>query len=332
MPRFGLWYDFRNPAQWRRPLTDVYAETFEQIAWAETLGYADAWTTEHHFVPDDYSPSVLAICAAIAARTRTMRVGTSVLLLPMHDPVRVAEDAATVDVISGGRLDLGVALGYRLAEFAALGIPTNGRGRRMDEASEVLLRAWAPGPFTFEGAFYRYASLDVTPKPVQSPMPLWFGGLSPAAVKRAARFGTGFMAGAGPDLIPLFREERARLGRPPGEVSKALGFHAVARDPEAAWARVAPHVHYQRKLYAAWLNEAGTNIWPEPASPDEIRAAEPDLVVTPGRAKEIIAAALAANPGITHFHWAPVPPGLRPRDAAEGIALFAKEVMPAFVP
>src|SRR5688572_16625596 len=123
MVSFGLWFDFRNPPRWRRPLPEVYAETFEQIVLAESLGYDFAWTTEHHFVDDDYSPSLLPICAAIAARTQRLRVGTSVLLLPMHDPVRVAEDAATVDVISNGRLDLGVGLGYRLAEFAAVGIP-----------------------------------------------------------------------------------------------------------------------------------------------------------------------------------------------------------------
>ncbi|MGE5596321.1 MAG: LLM class flavin-dependent oxidoreductase, partial [Hyphomicrobiales bacterium] len=230
MVRFGLWYDFRNPPAWRRPLASLYAETFEQIRWAETLGYDDIWTTEHHFVDDDYAPSLLPICAAIAAQTTRVRVGTAVLLLPLHDPVRIAEDAAVVDAISGGRLDLGVGLGYRVAEFAAMNIPTRQRGRRMDEALKLIRRAWSGGTFSFEGEFYRYTNIDVTPKPVQAPMPLWVGGISEPAARRAARLGTGFQAGAGADMVPAYLDECARLSRAPGGVMKGMPFHAVAED------------------------------------------------------------------------------------------------------
>ncbi|MGR9092869.1 MAG: LLM class flavin-dependent oxidoreductase, partial [Gammaproteobacteria bacterium] len=118
--KFGLWYSLRNPAAWHRPDAEIYAETLEQIAWAETIGYDDVWLTEHHFCEDGHAPSILALAAAIAVRTQTIRIGTSVLLLPLHDAVRVAEDGATVDILSNGRFELGVGIGYRPQEFAGM--------------------------------------------------------------------------------------------------------------------------------------------------------------------------------------------------------------------
>ena len=330
MARFGLWYDFRNPRQWSRPLREVYAETFEQVRWAEQLGYDDIWTTEHHFVDDDYTPSLLPICAAIAAQTSHVRIGTAVLLLPLHNPLRVAEDAATVDVISGGRLDLGVGLGYRLAEFAAMGIPAKQRGRRMDEALAVLRQSWESRSLAFQGEFYSYGEVDVTPKPVQQPMPLWVGGISEAAARRAARLGTGFIAGAGIDYIPAYLAECARARRTAGGIVKGLPVHAVSEDPEAAWARIGPHLHYQRRRYVEWLNEAGTEVWPAPASIDDIRTVEPDVVVTPARAREVVAGVLAEHREVTNFYWNPALPGLPARESAAALELFAREVAPAF--
>jgi probable F420-dependent oxidoreductase len=328
--RFGLWYDFRNPARWRVPFADKYAATFEQIRDAEALGYDDIWTTEHHFIDDGYAPSLMTICAAIAARTSRVRIGTAVLLLPMHDPVRLAEDAATVDIISNGRLDLGVGLGYRLGEFKAFGIDWATRGRRLDEAATILRRAWSSETLNVAGEFYCYSEANVTPKPVQEPMPLWFGGLSPAAVSRAARLGTGFIAGAGTDLIPHYIERCATYGHAPGTIARGLGFDAVADDPERAWQQVREHVYYQRRMYVEWLNAAGTEVWPLPDGPESVRATDPDIVVTPERAVALVRAALAAHPEITHLYWSPLLPGLSPAVAMESIELFARKVMPEF--
>ena len=115
--RFGLWYDFRNPPRWRRDPAELYRGIVAQIARAEQLGWDDVWLSEHHFIDDGYTPSMLPLACAIASATTRMQIGTSVLLLPLHDPLRVAEDAATVDVMSGGRFQLGVAAGYRKGEF-----------------------------------------------------------------------------------------------------------------------------------------------------------------------------------------------------------------------
>lgn len=322
---FGVWYDFRNPPGSGRSWTDLYASTLEHIQYAEQLGFDDIWTSEHHFVEDGYSPSLLPICAAIAANTTRVTIGTNVLLLPLHDPVRVAEDAATVDVISGGRMRLGVAVGYRLEEFTGFGISRASRARRMDEAVAVIRRAWAPGPFTFEGRYYRYTGIDVTPKPAQDPMPLWMGGFAEPAVRRAGRLGDGLLAAA--NVIPVFRDEWARAGRtgePP--VALSLPWALVTRDPERAWAEFGGHLLYQRRLYAHWFTAAGMALFPTiPETVEDVRGASPEAFVTPERAREIVES-VVANFSPTHLYWWGIPPGADPKATYESLELFSREV------
>lgn len=323
---FGIWYDFRNPPGSPRSWADLYASTLEHIRYAEQLGFDDIWTSEHHFVEDGYSPSLLPICAAIAAKTTRVVIGTNVLLLPLHDPVRVAEDAATVDVISGGRMRLGVAAGYRLEEFTGFGISRTSRARRMEEAVEVIRRSWAPGPFTFEGRFYRYTGIDVTPKPVQEPMPLWMGGFAEPAVRRAGRLGDGLLAAA--NVIPAFREawmQAGRHGEPP--VALTLPWTLVTRDPERAWAEYGQHLLYQRRLYAEWFTAAGMPLFPTiPETVEEVRQAAPDAFVTPERARGIVES-VVTNLGPTHLYWWGIPPGSDPTATFESLELFAREVL-----
>ena len=169
--RFGLVYDFRNPAQWRKPWEEVYAGLLDQIAMADELGYDSIWLTEHHFVEDGYTPSPVPLMAAIAARTRRVQISTDILILPLYHPVKLAEDIATIDAISNGRVMLGVGAGYRDEEFEAFGTSRRERGRRMEEGVAVLRGCWADGPFSFHGKHYMYSNIDVTPKPVQKPHP-----------------------------------------------------------------------------------------------------------------------------------------------------------------
>ncbi len=140
--RFGLWYDFRNPPAWKRPYDQLYGEIFDQIVWGEQNGFDDVWLSEHHFMDDGYSPSLMPIAAAIAARTKKIRIGTSVVLLPFHNPVRLAEDGATVDVISGGRFELGVGVGYKVEEFTGFAVSSKERGGRTNEGLEIIRRLW----------------------------------------------------------------------------------------------------------------------------------------------------------------------------------------------
>ncbi len=324
---FGLWYDFRNPEPWRREPAELYARTFEHIRYAERLGYEHAWTSEHHFIEDGYSPSLLPICATIAGQTTRIRIGTNVLLLPLHDPVRIAEDAATVDVISGGRMDLGVAVGYKHEEFTGFGIPRSERGRRMDEAVEVLRRSWAPQPFSFEGRYYRYADINVTPKPAQDPMPLWIGGFSEPAVRRAARKGDGLLAAG--NVIPVFMDEWEKQDRQETpQIALSLPWGLVAEDPDKAWAEIAPHILYQRQHYARWFTAAGMNLFPRvPETAEEIRQGNPDIVVTPERAKEVVETVAQRFPMVTNLYWWAIPPGVHPKATFESAELFSRAVL-----
>jgi alkanesulfonate monooxygenase SsuD/methylene tetrahydromethanopterin reductase-like flavin-dependent oxidoreductase (luciferase family) len=138
--RFGLWYDFRNPAQWRQPPDRLYREILDQIAWGENNGFDDVWLSEHHFIEDGYLPSILPAAAAIAARTNRIRIASGVLLMPFHNPIRLAEDIATVDVISGGRFELGVGIGFKREEFAGFGVSSKERGARTDQSHRFCSR------------------------------------------------------------------------------------------------------------------------------------------------------------------------------------------------
>jgi probable F420-dependent oxidoreductase len=321
----GLWYDFRNPTDRPQDYTRLYAQTLEHIQYAERLGFDTIWTSEHHFIDDGYSPSLLPICAAIAARTQRVRIGTNILLLLFHDPVRIAEDTATVDIISGGRMDLGVAVGYKNEEFAGFNIDKRRRASRMDEAVEVIRRSWAPETFSFEGRHFCYTNINVTPKPVQDPMPLWFGGFSEPAVKRAARLGDGILAAA--NVIPVYKAERERLGRSTDDrIALGMPWAVVAEDPDRAWAEIAAAVLYQRRRYAEWFSAAGMPIFGSPpASADDLRRRNPDIVVTPARATEIMERAVTEL-GATHLYWWAIPPGVPPRATTLSMELVSRHL------
>ena len=223
--RFGLWVDFRNPPQWLRPYKDLYAETLEMIAWAENIGYDDVWLSEHHFVDDGYSPAQMPIAAAIAVKTKKIRIGTSVVLLPMYDPVRLAEDGATVDILSDGRFELGAGLGYRAGEFEGLGLKYKERAGRMNEALEIIRRLWEGETLTFHGKHFHIEGARVSPEPVQKPRPpIWVGGFAAAATRRAARYGDGYIAinEVRPSYDNYVAELRA-LGKDPAQAHVIAG-------------------------------------------------------------------------------------------------------------
>ena len=185
MPKFGLIYDFRNPPQWRKPWAEFYDELLDEVQLAEALGYDHVWVTEHHFIDDGYTPSVLPIAAAIARLTSRVRIGTWVLLLPLHNAIRVAEDAATVDLLSNGRFDLGVGLGYRIEEFEGFGVDRRHRASLMEESLEIITRTLNGETVSLDGRHYQVKNVTVTPQPIQKPFPLWVGARSiPAARAR----------------------------------------------------------------------------------------------------------------------------------------------------
>jgi len=328
-PRFGLYYDLRNPPRWRKDPTRHQRDVLDQIERAEQIGVDDVWLSEHHFVEDDYCPSLLATAAAIAARTERVRIGTAVLLLPLHDPLRVAEDAASVDVLSGGRLDLGVGLGYRMGEFRGFGIDRRERVGRMEEGLVLLRRLFAGEVVDHEGRYYRTRGADLRPRPVQRPMRLWVGGFVPAAVRRAARLGDAYIGAMQAELFDQYRRELEASGRDPARHECAGGYPwlYVALDPEKRWREAREHFAYQLESYSRFFAEEGRHF--VLGGLDDATLHEHGVrIVRPDEAREIVSR-LVGRTGITRYYGWTLPPGLPVEWSDEHIELMVREVMPA---
>jgi len=248
---FGLWYDFRNPPPNAISFEALYRASLEQISWAETLGFGSVWLTEHHFCADGYTPSPLVIAAAIGERTRRMRIGTNLMLLPLADPVRLAEDAATLSILTGGRFDLGVGLGYRQLEFDYFARKLSQRPSLMEEGVAIIRQAWSGEPVHFAGKRFRVEGLSVTPVPKLAPR-LFIGGMAEPAIARAAHLGDGFLStgGIGHDLYIKALQAQGKA-RAQGAIC-AGHWGIIAPDPEAEAAKVGPHVLYQINQYVSW--------------------------------------------------------------------------------
>lgn len=342
---FGLLLAFRNPPRWRRSFIDIYHEHFDQAALAEELGYDTVWLTEHHFLEDGWSPSLLPIASAIAMRTSRIRIGTFIILLPLRNALEVAEDAATVDIISRGRLDLGVGQGYRVPEFVGFGIPRKERPSRLEEGLEVIRRAWTQDDFSFEGKHYQIKNATLMPKPVQRPHPpIWVAAMGPKAVQRAARFGFHLAGSGGENLQQMYDEALQKYGR---DVDRhylsQLRLVYIAETREKAWDDAQEHTHYMMASYHRWFQEAGDLAWfqrcfsvPQlPAAQDLRHAPElsffeaPLIVGTPDDAVREIERYAAAS-RVTHLAMWMQLAGMDPRKVHRSMELFAKEVMPHF--
>jgi probable F420-dependent oxidoreductase len=198
-----------------------YRGFIEYVVEAERLGFDSVFLVEHHFTGQGQVSASLTLLAYLAARTSRIRLGTAVIVLPWHNPVLIAEQAATLDLLSGGRLDLGVGKGYRAAEFDGFCIPQEEAGERFDEAITVIRTAWtSEGQFSHHGARWRYHDIVVEPAPVQRPHPpLWLAAGSPESIRRAAREGFNLLLDQLGSVrltierVAIFREECARAGR-----------------------------------------------------------------------------------------------------------------------
>ena len=198
-----------------------FEELSEAVNLAESLGFHGCFFGEHHGAPVHDRPQLLVLLAALAARTRRIRLGTSILLSPLYNPVQLAETASMVDVISKGRLVLGLGLGYQPQDFRQFGVPFNQRVSRFEEGIEVLRRAWTQERFSFAGRRYQFDDVAVYPRPVQSPHPpIWLAAWSLEGARRAGRLGDAFVTdpiqnlAATKTFVHAYREAAAAAGRP----------------------------------------------------------------------------------------------------------------------
>jgi alkanesulfonate monooxygenase SsuD/methylene tetrahydromethanopterin reductase-like flavin-dependent oxidoreductase (luciferase family) len=234
-PGFGLFLDLRNPAPWGRPWPEHLGAALDLAAEAERLGADSLWFTEHHLFEDGHLAQPLSWLAAVAARTSTVRLGTGIVVAPFQVPRHLAEQAALVDALSGGRLELGLGPGYARTEFEAFG---GDRERRFGETERTLLEVRS-----------LLESGSLGPEPVQRPVPLWLGYQGPRNAARAGRLGVG--------ILTLNRRSHAsyvagleEAGLDPADARMAGTLDiVVADDPEAAWERIRPHHAYQLQTY-----------------------------------------------------------------------------------
>jgi alkanesulfonate monooxygenase SsuD/methylene tetrahydromethanopterin reductase-like flavin-dependent oxidoreductase (luciferase family) len=231
--QIGIYGDLRNPPGWRREWSSHVERFLDRVVESERLGLDSVWLAEHHLFEDGYVGQPLVVAAAIAARTSRLRIGTAVLIAPLRQAIDIAEQSALVDLISGGRLELGLGAGYRPSEFAAFNVDRDHRFELLERRAREIREVWQ----------------TTNPPPVQQRVPIWIGGRGPRSARIAGRLGEGLLW-LDPGLLPHYREALAAHGH--SQARARLGGIAnlvLADDPDAAWARIAPHLEYQRSSY-----------------------------------------------------------------------------------
>jgi alkanesulfonate monooxygenase SsuD/methylene tetrahydromethanopterin reductase-like flavin-dependent oxidoreductase (luciferase family) len=269
------------------------------------MGLNSVWFTEHHLFDDGYLPQPLTLAAAIAARTERIRLGTAVLLAGLRHPVQLAEEAAIVDIISDGRLDLGVGTGYRPAEFALFGVDEAKRFATVESVTREVVRLWEE---------------VVTPRPVQQPLPLWGGFFGPRGARFAGELGMGLLA-LDPNLLEPYHAGLLAGGRS-ADAARMAGVLSIvlSDDPEAVWPKVAPHVAYQIDSYNRHAIAGTDQAAFQPVNPERLRSARPGreprvVVATPEDAAAYVWRRTSGLPVEEVFIWATI--GAMPDDVVD---------------
>ncbi len=324
MVSFVTRFDFRVPGADPETRREVFARAVEQAAYVERCGQDALMLSEHHSSADGYLPSPIPVAAAFAAVTERIPISIAALLLNLYDPLRVAEEIAVLDHLSGGRVSYTIGLGYRREEYDLFGRPWATRGPDIEAAVQVLQRAWTGDEFEHEGRQVR-----VTPTPYSQPHPtLFYGGGSPAAAKRAARLGLGFQPqDADPALRELYNEECRALGREPGIARLAPPGPAnvfCAEDPDAFWAEHGHHLLADAQGYQMWRDAAVTSyVRDDSSSVEEMRALGVYAVLT---ADELIEKCRRKEIRLVTSH--PACGGLPAEPSWESLRLISEVVLP----
>lgn len=318
-------FDLRLPPFATTSPADQHRAFLDMCGWAEEQGFARITLSEHHGDPAGYMPAPLTLAAAVLARTSRIEVQIAALLVPLHDPVRLAEQLAVTDCIAPGRLSVVVGAGYRRTEFDMAGVPRGERGRLVEDAVALWRKAWTGEPFEWRGR-----ELLVTPPPATPGGPtIYAGGKSDPAARRAARLRLPFFpANFDPALREAYFDECRRSGfegRVEGQLPGRArpGFVMVSHDPAAVWEAIGPHAAYDAATYAAWQDDVVRSSWvvEDSSSIDAVRASGNYVVLTPAQAAE-----LAVESGGLTLH--PLMGGIDPALAWQSLRLIEGEVLP----
>jgi probable F420-dependent oxidoreductase len=322
-----------------RTFVREYRDIVELARLAETLGFDSVWVSEHHGSGDGYLPSLLPVLAGLATATERVQLGTGVMLTPFHHPLRLAEDAAVVDLLSEGRLILGLGLGWRDEEFRMFGVPRRQAVRRTVETVDILRKAWTGERFSHEGQLFRFDRVKVTPAPAQEPgPPIYIGGFVETAVRRAGRIADGYIRSRGgleaaKEALAWAEEGARAAGKDPSKLAYTQLQNAFVWEDGEAWDLVRDRVAHQLGTYEAWRLGADT-----PEDP-EFRVDAPDETVLrelapAGDRHEVIR---AIRPWVENFadredfhlvvrlHY----PGMDLDTASRSVELFGEGVIPA---
>jgi probable F420-dependent oxidoreductase len=345
--RFGLFQSVQLPEPGAQ--AKYYREALEQVLYAEQLGYHSVWVTEHHFSRHGIVSATMAFLAYLAGITSTIRLGTAVAVLPFHNPIQLAEQAATVDLLSNGRLDFGVGRGYQWSEFHKLNVPMEEASRRFEEGMEVITKAWtSSGPFDHRGQFWTFNDMTVHPKPVQAPHPpVWVAASSPASMARVASHNWNLLIGQGETL--------ARVGEQAEKFRSFLGEAGFDYSPHRVVAARAMYTASSREQARRdteapfmWFKHTGQEVAAPPDQrlellPEDFKeyrrrfTSEPSydamldnvtLFGTPDLVAERIAGLRQA--GVENLIFFVNFGGIEHRKVLDSLELFAREVMPRF--
>ena len=329
MVTVALRYDLRSPEWAATKHPELYATCLDQCAWAdEHSGFDVVVLSEHHGIDDGYIPSPFTMAAAVAGRTKRILISIAAALVPLHDPVRLAEQIAVLDLASGGRVSFVAGAGYHQREFDMAGIERKRRGRLLEEHVEVMKRAWTGEPFEWQGR-----TIQVRPRPLTQPHPLVFvGGSSEAAARRAARLGLPFFPARGdPQLVEWYQDECSRVGFDTGFclLPKGPGFVHVAEDPDKAWAEIEKYAWYDAETYRSWQAPGqSSEVTSKASNPEELRREGIYRVVTPDECIELARELEPTGTIVLH----PLLCGMPAELGWESLELFRSKVLPQLRP
>ncbi|WP_371576670.1 LLM class flavin-dependent oxidoreductase [Streptomyces sp. NBC_01314] len=319
MPVTVVRFNLVEPGATPASLRARYRAAVEMAAYADERGLSTVQTEEHHGVENNWLPSPFVFAGAVFGATRRIAVTVSAVIGPLHDPLRLAEDIAVLDLVSGGRLVTVAGIGYRPEEYAQFDVDWKNRGKLQDEVLQTLLRAWTGEPFVYRGRTVR-----VTPRPGTEPHPLLLvGGSSKAAARRAARLGLPFFPSAHlPELEAYYKERLVEYGTEGWTMMPAAEtplLH-VAEDPDRAWAEYGGHFLHEARTYASWQS-AGIRsaVRSGAATVAELRAEGVYRIVTPDECVAL---------GLDNYVLHPLAGGMPVEEGWRGLRLFAERVLP----